>query len=142
MAAFPLVYHSLSSTVIMDQYQEQPHLLDPHLGTMHMINTKTHGICIRCICRSVSILMPFFHLPTEWMMNMILEFVKSEKSPPSLIHLSLKFLYIISKVRQKQDSVNPDMKFNLQIYQPVPSMLMHMCCLLFIYLFKRVGQGI
>uniref|UniRef100_A0A3Q3WQ25 Tubulin-specific chaperone D n=1 Tax=Mola mola TaxID=94237 RepID=A0A3Q3WQ25_MOLML len=55
-----------SFLVIMDQYQEQPHLLDPHL---------------------------------EWMMSMILEFVKSEKSPPSLIHLSFKFLYIISKVR-------------------------------------------
>ncbi|XP_078126627.1 tubulin-specific chaperone D isoform X1 [Sander vitreus] len=52
--------------VIMNRYQEQPHLLDPHL---------------------------------EWMLNMILEFVRSEKSPPSLVHLSFKFLYIICKVR-------------------------------------------
>ncbi|XP_029293698.1 tubulin-specific chaperone D isoform X2 [Cottoperca gobio] len=51
---------------IMNGYQEQPHLLDPHL---------------------------------EWMLNMILEFVRSEKSPPSLVHLSFKFLYIICKVR-------------------------------------------
>ncbi|XP_045891723.1 tubulin-specific chaperone D [Micropterus dolomieu] len=52
--------------VIMNRYQEQPHLLDPHL---------------------------------EWMLNMMLEFVRSEKSPPSLVHLSFKFLYIICKVR-------------------------------------------
>uniref|UniRef100_A0A8C4I1L3 Tubulin-specific chaperone D n=1 Tax=Dicentrarchus labrax TaxID=13489 RepID=A0A8C4I1L3_DICLA len=48
--------------VIMNRYQEQPHLLDPH---------------------------------TEWMLNMILEFVRSEKSPPSLVHLSFKFLYVV-----------------------------------------------
>ncbi|XP_071329122.1 tubulin-specific chaperone D isoform X2 [Trachinotus anak] len=52
--------------VIMNRYQEQPHLLDPHL---------------------------------EWMLNMILDFVRSEKSPPSLVHLGFKFLYIICKVR-------------------------------------------
>ncbi|KAM6957131.1 tubulin-specific chaperone D [Aplochiton taeniatus] len=52
--------------VIMDHYQEQPHLLDPHL---------------------------------EWMLELLLEQVKSEKSPPLLVHLSFKFLYIISKVR-------------------------------------------
>uniref|UniRef100_A0A1A7XMF4 Tubulin-specific chaperone D n=1 Tax=Iconisemion striatum TaxID=60296 RepID=A0A1A7XMF4_9TELE len=53
-------------SVIMNGYQEQPHLLDPHL---------------------------------EWMMQMILDFVRSETSPPSLVHLSFKCLYIISKVR-------------------------------------------
>ncbi|XP_030591993.1 tubulin-specific chaperone D isoform X1 [Archocentrus centrarchus] len=52
--------------VIMNRYQEQPHLLDPHL---------------------------------EWMLNMILDFVRSEKSPPSLVHLGFKFLYVICKVR-------------------------------------------
>ncbi|XP_046893536.1 tubulin-specific chaperone D [Hypomesus transpacificus] len=52
--------------VIMDRYQEQPHLLDPHL---------------------------------EWMLNMLLDLVRSEKSPPLLAHLGFKFLYIISKVR-------------------------------------------
>ncbi|XP_066530722.1 tubulin-specific chaperone D [Hoplias malabaricus] len=52
--------------VIMDRYQEQPHLLDPHL---------------------------------EWMMNMLLELIRNEKSPPLLVHLGFKFLYIISKVR-------------------------------------------
>ncbi|XP_034075522.1 tubulin-specific chaperone D [Gymnodraco acuticeps] len=52
--------------VTMDRYQEQPHLLDPHL---------------------------------EWMVNMILEFVRSDTSPPPLVHLSFKFLYIICKVR-------------------------------------------
>uniref|UniRef100_A0A3Q3SV46 Tubulin-specific chaperone D n=1 Tax=Mastacembelus armatus TaxID=205130 RepID=A0A3Q3SV46_9TELE len=52
--------------VIMNRYQEQPHLLDPHL---------------------------------EWMLNMILNFVRSESSPPSLVHLGFKFLYIICKVR-------------------------------------------
>uniref|UniRef100_A0A8D3C4N8 Tubulin-specific chaperone D n=1 Tax=Scophthalmus maximus TaxID=52904 RepID=A0A8D3C4N8_SCOMX len=52
--------------VIMNRYQEQPHLLDPHL---------------------------------EWMLNMILDVVRSEKSPSSLVHLCFKFLYIISKVR-------------------------------------------
>ncbi|XP_078140613.1 tubulin-specific chaperone D [Centroberyx gerrardi] len=52
--------------VIMNRYQEQPHLLDPHL---------------------------------EWMLNMILDLVRSEKSPPLLVHLGFKFLYIISKVR-------------------------------------------
>ncbi|XP_072531302.1 tubulin-specific chaperone D [Salminus brasiliensis] len=52
--------------VIMDRYQEQPHLLDPHL---------------------------------EWMLNMLLELIRNEKSPPLLVHLGFKFLYIISKVR-------------------------------------------
>uniref|UniRef100_A0A673JEW1 Tubulin-specific chaperone D n=1 Tax=Sinocyclocheilus rhinocerous TaxID=307959 RepID=A0A673JEW1_9TELE len=52
--------------VIMDRYQEQPHLLDPHL---------------------------------EWMLNMLLEMIRSEKSPPLMVHLCFKFLYIISKVR-------------------------------------------
>ncbi|XP_034045626.1 tubulin-specific chaperone D [Thalassophryne amazonica] len=52
--------------VIMNRYQEQPHLLDPHL---------------------------------EWLLNMILEFVRNENSPPSLFHLSFKFLYITCKVR-------------------------------------------
>ncbi|XP_029015164.1 tubulin-specific chaperone D [Betta splendens] len=52
--------------VILNRYQEQPHLLDPHL---------------------------------EWMLNTILEFVRSEQSPPSLVHLGFRFLYIICKVR-------------------------------------------
>lgn len=52
--------------VIMNGYQEQPHLLDPHL---------------------------------EWMVNMLLELIRSEMSPLSLVHLSFKFLYVICKVR-------------------------------------------
>ncbi|CAB1350255.1 unnamed protein product, partial [Coregonus sp. 'balchen'] len=52
--------------VIMDRYQEQPHLLDPHL---------------------------------EWMLNLLLDLIRSEQSPPLLVHLGFKFLYIISKVR-------------------------------------------
>ncbi|KAM9493973.1 tubulin-specific chaperone D isoform 1-T4 [Clarias gariepinus] len=52
--------------VIMNLYQEQPHLLDPHL---------------------------------EWMVNMLLDLARSKTSSPLLIHLSFKFLYIISKVR-------------------------------------------
>uniref|UniRef100_A0A8C1VQ37 Tubulin-specific chaperone D n=1 Tax=Cyprinus carpio TaxID=7962 RepID=A0A8C1VQ37_CYPCA len=52
--------------VIMDRYQEQPHLLDPHL---------------------------------EWMLNILLEMIRNEKSPPLMVHLCFKFLYIISKVR-------------------------------------------
>ncbi|XP_052408578.1 tubulin-specific chaperone D [Carassius gibelio] len=52
--------------VIMDRYQEQPHLLDPHL---------------------------------EWLLNMLLEMIRNEKSPPLMVHLCFKFLYIISKVR-------------------------------------------
>ncbi|KAF3700092.1 Tubulin-specific chaperone D Beta-tubulin cofactor D Tubulin-folding cofactor D [Channa argus] len=52
--------------VIMNRYQEQPHLLDPHL---------------------------------ELMLNTILDFIKSEKSPPSLVHLGFKYLKAICKVR-------------------------------------------
>uniref|UniRef100_A0A8C7E728 Tubulin-specific chaperone D n=1 Tax=Naja naja TaxID=35670 RepID=A0A8C7E728_NAJNA len=52
--------------VIMDKYQEQPHLLDPHL---------------------------------EWMLNLLLDIIRHEASPPLLIHLAFQFLYIISKVR-------------------------------------------
>ncbi|XP_075702014.1 tubulin-specific chaperone D [Rhinoderma darwinii] len=52
--------------VIMDTYQEQPHLLDQHL---------------------------------EWMLELLLEIVRDKTSPPVLIHLGFKFLYIISKVR-------------------------------------------
>ncbi|KAI7803484.1 putative tubulin-specific chaperone D [Triplophysa rosa] len=35
----------------------------------------------------------------EWMLNMLLEIIRSEKSPPLLVHLCFKFLYVISKVR-------------------------------------------
>ncbi|KAM3846756.1 tubulin-specific chaperone D isoform 2-T2 [Vipera latastei] len=52
--------------VIMDKYQEQPHLLDAHL---------------------------------EWMLNLLLDIIRHEASPPLLIHLAFQFLYIISKVR-------------------------------------------
>ncbi|XP_068932719.1 tubulin-specific chaperone D isoform X4 [Petaurus breviceps papuanus] len=52
--------------VIMDKYQEQPHLLDPHL---------------------------------EWMLNLLLDIVRDSDSPPALVHLAFKFLYIITKVR-------------------------------------------
>ncbi|XP_035158150.3 tubulin-specific chaperone D isoform X2 [Callithrix jacchus] len=50
----------------MNKYQEQPHLLDPHL---------------------------------EWMMNLLLDIVRDQTSPASLVHLAFKFLYIITKVR-------------------------------------------
>ncbi|XP_069510643.1 tubulin-specific chaperone D isoform X2 [Ambystoma mexicanum] len=52
--------------VLLDKYQEQPHLLDPHL---------------------------------EWMLNLLLDTVQDENSPPALSHLAFKFLYLISKVR-------------------------------------------
>ncbi|XP_048673309.2 tubulin-specific chaperone D isoform X1 [Caretta caretta] len=52
--------------VIMDKYQEQPHLLDSHL---------------------------------EWMMHLLLDVVRDNKSPSPLKHLAFKFLYIITKVR-------------------------------------------
>ncbi|XP_062448054.1 tubulin-specific chaperone D isoform X2 [Rhea pennata] len=52
--------------VIMDKYQEQPHLLDRHL---------------------------------EWMMNSLLDVIRDSGSPPLLVHLAFKFLYIITKVR-------------------------------------------
>lgn len=35
----------------------------------------------------------------EWMLSMLLEMIRSEKSPPLLVHLCFKFLYVISKVR-------------------------------------------
>ena len=38
------------------------------------------------------------------MVNMMLEFVRSDTSPPSLVHLSFKFLYIICKVSLTQCS--------------------------------------
>lgn len=48
----------------------------------------------------------FFKILLEWMLNMLLEFVRSEKSPPSLVHLGFKFLYIICKVsKNKQNSL-------------------------------------
>ncbi|XP_050962035.1 tubulin-specific chaperone D [Labeo rohita] len=73
-SSLPDIHHDAASkedtierfVVIMDRYQEQPHLLDPHL---------------------------------EWMLNMLLEMIRNEKSPPLLVHLCFKFLYIISKVR-------------------------------------------
>ncbi|XP_006869675.1 PREDICTED: tubulin-specific chaperone D [Chrysochloris asiatica] len=52
--------------VIMDKYQEQPHLLDPHL---------------------------------EWMMSLLLDMVQDKTSPPTLVHLAFKYLYVITKVR-------------------------------------------
>ncbi|XP_063077112.1 tubulin-specific chaperone D [Engraulis encrasicolus] len=35
----------------------------------------------------------------EWMVNMLLDYIRSEKTPPLLLHLEFKFLNIISKVR-------------------------------------------
>ncbi|KAM4664656.1 tubulin-specific chaperone D [Discoglossus pictus] len=74
IGSLPVVYDELVSMevctqrfiVIMDKYQEQPHLLDPHL---------------------------------EWMLDLLLEIIRDEQSPPPLYHLAFKFLYIISKVR-------------------------------------------
>uniref|UniRef100_A0AAZ3PZC6 Tubulin-specific chaperone D n=1 Tax=Oncorhynchus tshawytscha TaxID=74940 RepID=A0AAZ3PZC6_ONCTS len=74
ISSLPVVHESIVTLesaierflVIMDRYQEQPHLLDPHL---------------------------------EWMLNLLLELIRSEQSPPLLVHLGFKFLYIISKVR-------------------------------------------
>nr|XP_014348904.1 PREDICTED: tubulin-specific chaperone D [Latimeria chalumnae] len=40
----------------------------------------------------------FLSLP-EWMLNLLLEMIRDERSPPALVHLAFKFLYIISKVR-------------------------------------------
>uniref|UniRef100_A0A8C1VPH2 Tubulin-specific chaperone D n=1 Tax=Cyprinus carpio TaxID=7962 RepID=A0A8C1VPH2_CYPCA len=36
---------------------------------------------------------------SEWMLNILLEMIRNEKSPPLMVHLCFKFLYIISKVR-------------------------------------------
>ncbi|XP_053707339.1 tubulin-specific chaperone D [Synchiropus splendidus] len=35
----------------------------------------------------------------EWMINMLLEYVRSDETPPDLTHLAFKFLYTICKVR-------------------------------------------
>uniref|UniRef100_A0A8C6YE40 Tubulin-specific chaperone D n=1 Tax=Naja naja TaxID=35670 RepID=A0A8C6YE40_NAJNA len=35
----------------------------------------------------------------EWMLNLLLDIIRHEASPPLLIHLAFQFLYIISKVR-------------------------------------------
>ncbi|NXJ76277.1 TBCD protein, partial [Trogon melanurus] len=35
----------------------------------------------------------------EWMMNSLLDIVRDSESPPPLVHLAFKFLYIITKVR-------------------------------------------
>uniref|UniRef100_A0AAY4BM32 Tubulin-specific chaperone D n=1 Tax=Denticeps clupeoides TaxID=299321 RepID=A0AAY4BM32_9TELE len=74
IASLPEIYPDGTATesamerfvAIMDRYQEQPHLLDPHL---------------------------------EWMVNMLLELNRSEKTPAPAVHLGCKFLYVISKVR-------------------------------------------
>uniref|UniRef100_A0A4X2L794 Tubulin-specific chaperone D n=1 Tax=Vombatus ursinus TaxID=29139 RepID=A0A4X2L794_VOMUR len=63
---FSLHLNCIYFSVIMDKYQEQPHLLDPHL---------------------------------EWMLNLLLDIVRDSDSPPALVHLAFKFLYIITKVR-------------------------------------------
>ncbi|XP_033827733.1 tubulin-specific chaperone D [Periophthalmus magnuspinnatus] len=74
ISSLPEVHGDMTATevtmqkilVIMNRYQEQPHLLDPHL---------------------------------DWMVNMLLELIRSETSPLSLVHLSFKCLYTICKVR-------------------------------------------
>lgn len=35
----------------------------------------------------------------EWMLNLLLDIIRHEASPPLLIHLAFQFLYIISKVK-------------------------------------------
>ena len=50
-------------------------------------------------CVKLQWLQSTFSLVTEWMLNMLLDLVRSEKSPPLLAHLGFKFLYIISKVK-------------------------------------------
>lgn len=74
ISSLPDIYHDTVTReitvekfiVMMDRYQEQPHLLDRHL---------------------------------EWMLSMLLEMIRSEKSPPLLVHICFKFIYVISKVR-------------------------------------------
>lgn len=40
-----------------------------------------------------------FAVVAEWMLNILLEMIRNEKSPPLMVHLCFKFLYIISKAR-------------------------------------------
>uniref|UniRef100_A0A4W3JSU0 Tubulin-specific chaperone D n=1 Tax=Callorhinchus milii TaxID=7868 RepID=A0A4W3JSU0_CALMI len=70
--------------------------------------TPTKGVCCmiwqvlellqRSFCFSRFIILCFPALQ-EWMLNMLLDLVRDERSPPSLLHLAFKFLYLISKVR-------------------------------------------
>lgn len=101
------VHHSLPFplTEIMNLYQEQPHLLDPHLGTYVDRYKPPFNVFISYLWRIHNYNPFIFNFVLEWMLNMILDFVRSETSPPSLVHLSFKFLYIISKVSQNKSLV-------------------------------------
>lgn len=88
------LFYLLLFTGIMNLYQEQPHLLDPHLGTCQVNTPK-----FKQKKNAYNYSFAFF---LDWMVKMILEFIKTDTSPPSLIHLCFKFLYTICKVSSEQ----------------------------------------
>lgn len=68
---------------IVDKYQEQPHLLDPHLG--------------KTISHVISHVIYFF---VELIISKIFDLVRREEAPPNLMHHAFKYLYLFSKVKK------------------------------------------
>lgn len=54
------------------------------------------------VCR---LIVPFVLCPCllEWMLTLLLDIIRDDASPPSLVHLSFQFLYIISKVEMNSN---------------------------------------
>ncbi|NXS59961.1 TBCD protein, partial [Brachypteracias leptosomus] len=62
----------------------------------------------------------------EWMMNLLLDIVRDNGSPPLLVHLAFKFLYIITKVRGYKRFL-PLFPHEVSDLQPVLDMLAEQC---------------
>lgn len=58
----------------------------------------------------------------EWMLNMMMEIVRDEKSPPSLVHLAFMILYIICRVRRDKIFMH-HLPHEVSDVQPVLDML-------------------
>lgn len=66
-----------------------------YMTTISLFVITSMRNCKLTACRFTS----FPILSLEWMMNSLLAIVRDNGSPPPLVHLAFKFLYIITKVK-------------------------------------------
>ena len=75
-------------SVIMDKYQEQPHLVDPFIG--QFISSS------QCML-AVSLRHPLPLILEEFIQSLFV-YVRDPSTPPMLFHQAFKYLYFMTKV--------------------------------------------
>ena len=103
LSAFGCLVVSYCSFYSHSDNEQIPRAASPAGPTLrYIINTIIYFCVMYCDLKHP--IHQCFTFVLEWMLNIILDIVRSEKSPPSLVHLSFKFLYIMCKVSQQLDS--------------------------------------